>query len=230
MSAPPIFNQNIFDPSQLPPAPWPPLAASNNNSVLPVPGPQNVCHWQNCHQVFSTTPDLLAHIASDHLNAPAAMPLSGNQNMASTSMAPMQDFSAGTQVGQQPFDFSNLHLDNAGVDTLMSCLWDDCFPSGQTQEVSNNDMLAGNYHNDLNAQLNQNNQSNQVNNSHALLHQPMATNLDFAQASGSSQSNGHTHPHPHQHAHTHLSGEPFSPQTMLRHVLEEQSNDPTTCP
>ena len=217
MSAPPVFDQNIFDPSQLPPAPWPPLAAINHVSTMPAPSPQNVCHWQNCHQVFGTTPDLLAHIASDHLNAPAAMPLAANSNMASTSMAPLQDFSAGTQVGQQPFDFSNLHLDNAGVDTLMSCLWDDCFPSGQTQEVSNTDMFAGNYHNDLNAQLNQN---NQVNNSHTLLHQPMASNLNFGQAVVS-QSNGHNHSHPHPHAHTHLSGEPFSPQTMLRHVLEE---------
>ena len=222
MSAPPVFNQNIFDPSQLPPAPWPqPLATITNNPSLPVPGPQNVCHWQNCHQVFSTTPDLLAHIASDHLNASAAVPLSGNSvNMPPTSMPTLQNFPTGNAMNQQPFDFSNLHLDNAGVDTLMSCLWDDCFPAGnpsaQPQGIPDNSMFAANYSNGANAQINQN---NQINDSHALLHQPMANNLDLAQAPANTSFNGHVLPNP--HSHTHSSGEPFSPQTMLRHVLEE---------
>jgi hypothetical protein len=219
MSAPPVFNQNIFDPSQLPPAPWSqPLATTNhNNSILPVPAPQNVCHWQNCHQVFNTTRDILAHIASDHLNAPTAMPVGGNSaNMASGSMAPLQNTSSNTQMNQQPFDFSNLHLDNAGVDTLMSCLWDDCFPAGQAQDVN---MFSTNYQHDLNAQPNQNNQAGS---SQSMLpDQAMVNNFNFGQAPPNPPSSGHTHSHPHLHTHTHSSGEPFSPQTMLRHVLEE---------
>ena len=232
MSAPPVFQQNMFDPSQLPPAPWPqPHSATNNNSnnLLLPPGPQNVCHWQNCHQVFGTTPDLLAHIASDHLNAPTAMPFGGNlanmntSNSASTSMAPMQNFTGDNQMNQQPFDFSNLQLDNAGVDSLMSCLWDDCFPA--VQDNSSN-MFSGTFQNAIGNQISQ---SNQIASGPTMMQQAMGQNANFAEVPVNQQNAGigqalaqvHSHPLPHTHSHSHSTGEPFSPQTMLRHVLEE---------
>lgn len=33
------------------------------------PHPTHICHWLNCHMAFASMPDLLAHIASDHLGA-----------------------------------------------------------------------------------------------------------------------------------------------------------------
>jgi hypothetical protein len=49
-----------------------------------------------------------------------------------------------------------------------------------------------------------------------LLHQPMNADPSFGQMVATASSNqGHIH------SHTHSTGEPFSPQTMLRHVLEE---------
>jgi hypothetical protein len=237
MPALPVFQQNMFDPSQLPPAPWSqPLSATSNNHLnnpLPPPGPQNVCHWQNCHQVFGTTPDLLAHIASDHLNAPTAMPFGGDlanvntSTSASTSMAPMQNFTGDNQMSQQPFDFSNLQLDSAGVDTLMSCLWDDCFPAVQD---SSNNMFTPNYQHGMGNQMGQ---SSQAVTGPTMMQQAMGDNINFGQLPINPQSVGvdqgqppthlqpHQHPHPHPHSHSHSTGEPFSPQTMLRHVLEE---------
>jgi len=221
-----LLPQSMFDPSQLPPAPWPQaLTATNNhnlNHMAPMPVQQVVCHWQNCHQIFGTTNELLAHLASDHLHAPNALPLGGDNgsNMdSSMSMVPLQDFSGASQVNQQSFDFSNMQLDSAGVDSLMmACLWDNCFPPVQDQ--STNPFSVNN----------QNGQMHPTDPSHshamenrAVLQQP-TSGSDFAQFSSQAitvdQAQQVQAPS-HSHTHHHSTGEPFSPQTMLRHVLEE---------
>jgi hypothetical protein len=223
----------MFDPSQLPPAPWPqPIAATNTNisSMASTPLLQHVCHWQTCHLTFGTMQELLTHVASDHLYAPNALPLDGNNipDLAATmSMPSMQNVSTGNSVNlvnSQPFDFSNLQLDNAGVDSLMmSCLWDDCFPPAQDHSNNMFPMV------DQNTQ----GQSSQLVNNGAAMSQAVASGNSFAQQTNQVPNitqvpiyphphpHPHPHPQPHPHAHTHSTGEPFSPQTMLRHVLEE---------
>lgn len=215
----------MFDPSQLPPAPWPqPLAAtcsSNLNNVAPMPVQQVVCHWQNCHQIFGTTNELLAHLASDHLHAPNAVPLGTGpapELDAAMPMASVQDFSGANPVNQPPFDFSNLQLDSAGVDSLMmACLWDNCFPPVQDQS---NNPFSVNIHNVQQATAQTQSQLNGN-----LLGQPTTADGLGQASDGLFKADQAVHTHPHApsnpHTHNHSTGEPFSPQTMLRHVLEE---------
>lgn len=219
---------NNFDPTQLPPAPWPqPLSSSSTpgfgfgaishpistpNAVVP-----SVCHWQNCHQVFGTTPELLAHIAADHLNAPAVVPVpllatatSSNDQQYGGSMSGLLDTSS---LNTQPFDLSSLQFGGNGVDPLMSCLWDDCFPSNPDTSV-----------NTFNGVAQAIPTSGQTIDQSMVL--PVVDNAHLPHAIGE-QSHGHGHAHGHvhgqieAHGHTHSTGEPLSPQTMLRHVLEE---------
>jgi hypothetical protein len=233
--------QNIFDPSLLPPAPWPqPLSSSDtsacgnasfagNNQQTVVP---NVCHWQNCHQVFGTTPELLAHIAADHLNAPAVAPASmplptgnGNGNGDQSINTNMQSLLDTSSLNTQPFDLSNLQLGNNGLDPLMSCLWDDCFPSNPvpTNFPANPD-LTGNIFNNANQNVStaQNFTQQLVDPSQTAM--PNSAHLAHTtdqQMHGHGHAHGHVHGSSGGHTHSHPTGEPFSPQTMLRHVLEE---------
>ena len=238
---------NIFDPSQLPPAPWPqPLSSTdstgfahpevtshNQQQVMP-----NVCHWQNCHQVFGTTPELLAHIASDHLNAPSVAPApaqlatgngsgtgQGDQSL-STNTPDMLDTST---LNTQPFDLSNLQLGNNGLDPLMSCLWDDCFPSNTAIggfAPNTNTSMTSNAFNPSTNQAMATGQTVVQQNSNQQTALPDMNMAHLPQARDQQlHGHGHTHGHVHgsgqSHTHSHSSGEPFSPQTMLRHVLEE---------
>lgn len=231
-------NVNMFDPSQLPPAPWPSLQHHNNGNGVAPPQQQqqqqaqqaimpNVCHWQNCHQVFGTTPELLAHIASDHLNAPAVVPqpmvnTSTGENSGAMSMSgTMPNMLDTTSLNSQPFDLSNLQLNTNGVDPLLSCLWDDCFPT--VPDTSGGNMF------DMNAT------QPQVSSGQSLSHMALMSSVDNGNTTNNNNlstapvqdlhAHGHAHGHSHGtalgHSHTHSTGEPFSPQTMLRHVLEE---------
>lgn len=229
--APNFQASNMFDPSQLPPAPWPqPLSSTTNtpNGALnttpannnPPPVVPNVCHWQNCHQVFGTTPELLAHIAADHLNAPAvAAPPPANGPITDSNlinnMASILDTS---NTPAQSFDLSSLQLNSSGVDPLMSCLWDDCFPSNpdlSTMNTFTSDASQVHVMGSTQSMPSSSQPSTAVN-----ANGPMSHNVaDHLQVHV--PPHGHAQGQGHGHSHSHPTGEPFSPQTMLRHVLEE---------
>lgn len=236
----------MFDPSQLPPAPWPQPLTSTDTSAFgnanfgvnnPQPAVPNVCHWQNCHQVFGTTPELLAHIAADHLNAPSVAPVppplaTGNSNgngdqSLSSNMSNLLDTSS---LNTQSFDLSNLQLGNGsnGLDPLMSCLWDDCFPSntGMGNFTSNTDMTNGLFNNSVDHTMSTGQSGTQQMVNHqqtgfANLSETQLPQTNDQQIHGHGHAHGHVHGSASGHTHSHPTGEPFSPQTMLRHVLEE---------
>ena len=96
--------------------------------------PTHVCHWQNCHRVFASTPELLNHVASDHLGASAGV-MGSTITPASASVFPLAE----DQTFHPELTTANSSNDGSlsdpawinGVDPnhfLSSCLWDDCFP------------------------------------------------------------------------------------------------------
>lgn len=144
------------------PAAMTPASTMHSSPVLPT----HICHWQNCHRVFSSMPDLLGHVASDHLGAPgftAPPPVQQPQQLAIPTSTPIPDLDSLIFPSQT----------QAEADHLLSCLWDDCFP----------------------------------------LPECTAT---IPEACPTHQT----------HTHNTTTGEPFSPQTMLRHVLEEHLGVP----
>ncbi|WVQ77381.1 hypothetical protein IAR50_007066 [Cryptococcus sp. DSM 104548] len=181
-----------------------PIASASSTTEGPVP-PSHICHWGNCHLVFGSMPDLLAHVAADHLSAwnsaqrPDQLLLQAQQAQQQVqtshlqtvplpSPSPHQQYeqqSAQNDVLQQGYQRQLESLRTAPAiaqDPLLSCMWDDCFPVTDMP-----DSLTNIFHN-------------------------------------------HTHsPHPPpqaDHEHVHPNGEPFSPGTILRHVLEEHLGIP----
>lgn len=158
----------------------------------------HTCHWGNCHLVFGSMPDLLAHVAADHLNAAGTAHQSDQllQQAQSAQSAPLTmlterplpSISTNTTSLQNNLQTnSSLQAASFAVnDALLSCMWDDCFPVPEVPAASST--------------------------SHSMFHH---YNSDNSQAS-----------HNHQHDHTYAAGEPFSPGTMLRHVLEEHLGIP----
>ncbi|EIW66520.1 hypothetical protein TREMEDRAFT_72363 [Tremella mesenterica DSM 1558] len=144
----------------------------------------HTCHWQNCHQVFASMPDLLAHVASDHLGAPGFPPITP---IATAPVVCNQN---------QPVQLST----QSAEDQLLSCLWDDCFPvethpePAQSLPSSDIDMSGSKA------------LSTQIGLETGVYPQHMS--------------------HQNTHEHTNSNGEPFSPQTILRHVLEEHLGIP----
>nr|XP_019014737.1 uncharacterized protein I206_00823 [Kwoniella pini CBS 10737]OCF53518.1 hypothetical protein I206_00823 [Kwoniella pini CBS 10737] len=173
----------------------------------------HTCHWGNCHLVFKSMPDLLAHVAADHLSA-----WSSGSGPKSTDAAQNQQSTLSVPPPQQmpnamaPANFAStppLQMTNnvtSGItinstfptpqesetDRLLSCLWDDCFPM--------TDMPGS-----IGDTFSQHNPSQSLTQQIPHMH-------------------SHTHNQPHDH--TNASGEPFSPGTMLRHVLEEHLGVP----
>ena len=130
--------------------------------------PTHICHWQNCHRVFPSMPDLLVHVAFDHLGAPGfapAPPLPQQQAVIQSTQIPLYDPDLDSLIFPDQ--------SQAEADHLLSCLWDDCFPLPEcTAAVPE------------------------------------------------------TCPTHQTHTLSSATGEPFSPQTMLRHVLEEHLGVP----
>nr|XP_019049006.1 hypothetical protein I302_02786 [Kwoniella bestiolae CBS 10118]OCF27936.1 hypothetical protein I302_02786 [Kwoniella bestiolae CBS 10118] len=174
-------------------------------------GITHTCHWGNCHLIFKSMPDLLAHVAADHLSAwgagtgpkstepapptvpPPQMtnPIGPTSNFmsSSTSTPPMQLSNTGNMGLGSAFTTPQA----AETDQLLSCLWDDCFPMADMPSSA----VSGTFpHNPTQIQ------TQQIPHAHA------------------------QQPHNHPHEHTHPTGEPFSPGTMLRHVLEEHLGVP----
>lgn len=158
----------------------------------------HTCHWGNCHLVFGSMPDLLAHVAADHLNAAGTAHQSDQLLQQAQSSQPtpltmlteraLPSISTNTTSLQNNLQ-TNSSLQAASLavnDALLSCMWDDCFPVPEVPAASST--------------------------SHSMFHH---YNSDNSQAS-----------HNHQHDHTYAAGEPFSPGTMLRHVLEEHLGIP----
>ncbi|WWC86046.1 uncharacterized protein L201_000917 [Kwoniella dendrophila CBS 6074] len=206
-----------------PPPPDPLAALFGSLSAQPVepvmtagPGPDtsiegmtHTCHWGNCHLIFKSMPDLLAHVAADHLSAwgigsgpkstdpaqpmptvpPPQMPISSNHTSNFMSTPPLNLTNTGTMPVNSAFPTPQA----TETDQLLSCLWDDCFPIA-----------------DL----------------------PTSIGESFPQNNSALSHIQHIpHTHSHQahgpaHEHTTANGEPFSPGTMLRHVLEEHLGVP----
>ena len=170
--------------------------------------PNHVCHWQNCHRVFSSMPDLLGHVASDHLGAPGFLsdstpkmePMLPMQVQPLAMPDPMQAFttaatstippampslprlSASTINSMNAFSTGNSNpFDNLMGQELLSCLWDDCLPLPECTAPAPEAC-------------------------------PTHANMPAHPIGG--------------HTHNSITGEPFSPQTMLRHVLEEHLGVP----
>lgn len=156
--------------------------------------PTHICHWQNCHRIFNSMPDLLGHVASDHLGAPGFMTdtpksLEPIQPVLPPPMPislpdpvypifdPLSNMLNGTNTGAtNPF---------SGVpgQELLSCLWDDCLPLPECTAPAPEAC-------------------------------PTHANMPAHPIGGGT------------HSHNTATGEPFSPQTMLRHVLEEHLGVP----
>ncbi|KIR96318.1 specific RNA polymerase II transcription factor [Cryptococcus deuterogattii 2001/935-1] len=158
----------------------------------------HTCHWGNCHLVFGSMPDLLAHVAADHLNA-AGTAHQSDQLLQQPNPAQPTPLTMLTQRVLPSISTSSTGLQNnlqinsslqvtslAVNDALLSCMWDDCFPVPDVPAASST--------------------------SHNMFHQ---YNSESSQAA-----------HNQQHDHTNAAGEPFSPGTMLRHVLEEHLGIP----
>ncbi|WWC58342.1 uncharacterized protein I303_100882 [Kwoniella dejecticola CBS 10117] len=213
-----------------PPAPDPLAAIFGSMMAQPIePSPStggpssaietisHTCHWGNCHLVFKSMPDLLAHVAADHLSAwgagsgPKSTDPAQTQIMTPTVPQPQQMPSSMAQTSfaaTPPLQLASNVPNGLGInsafptpqgtetDQLLSCLWDDCFPMTDMPSAMGETFP----------------QSDNTNT------QPLAQQIPHAHS--------HAHPHPHAHDHTTATGEPFSPGTMLRHVLEEHLGVP----
>ncbi|OCF59383.1 hypothetical protein L486_02048 [Kwoniella mangroviensis CBS 10435] len=191
-----------------------PIEPSNTNDSGPsseMEGITHTCHWGNCHLIFKSMPDLLAHVAADHLSAwgsgtgakstDPAPPTAPPPQMTNVIGATSNFMSTSTSTPpMQLANTSNTGLNSAfttpqatETDQLLSCLWDDCFPVADMPSSS----VSGTFPQDA-TQI----QTQQIPHTH--VHQA----------------------HSHSHEHAHPTGEPFSPGTMLRHVLEEHLGVP----
>ena len=165
-----------------------------NDAVLAT----HVCHWQNCHRIFASMPDLLGHVAADHLGAAgftsSSTPTPPVTTVPTTQLQSVTNgnitFNVSGFGGNNTFPSDPLAaltgpsnpFNSDANQEILSCLWDDCFPL------------------------------------------PECT----APAPESCPTHSHMPAHPNISSYTPnlASGEPFSPQTMLRHVLEEHLGVP----
>lgn len=144
-------------------------------------------------------PILLAHIASDHLSGPgydvpaAPAPLPPQPAPAAPEAPSMETFNILPSSTPQ-----NAIAAAQSQHDVFSCLWDDCFPFGVGVDASSVTPSSVPAHN----------------------HAPTPTHAEHSHAHN--HANGHTHANGHSHAngHPHNHGE-LSPQTMLRHLLED---------
>jgi len=167
------------------------------------PLPTHICHWQNCHRTFHSMPDLLGHVAADHLGAPGftAPPPTPIAPPISTFSTPSIDLITSGNISTQPLPINPVYTPTE-ADHLLSCLWDDCFPLPECTAPIPESCPT---------------------HSHMPAHPITSHSQNLSQTHTQSVSvDSNIGPH------THLtgSGEPFSPQTMLRHVLEEHLGVP----
>jgi hypothetical protein len=181
-----LFNHH----AQLPQTMIPGFAGIQQPLVSPIV-PTHICHWKNCHLTFHSMPDLLGHVASDHLGAPGfTAPQPAPVLPVLPAVIPTPEFTSTGSMSQVLVPPNTMYTP-AEADQLLSCLWDDCFPLPECTAPAPETCPT---------------------HSHMPTH-PMAAS--------------HTH-NPLLEPLTHVtgSGEPFSPQTMLRHVLEEHLGVP----
>ncbi|KAL7423341.1 zinc-finger protein [Cryptotrichosporon argae] len=225
-----------------------PAAPSTAGPPVLAQGTQHVCHWSNCHLAFGSMPDLLAHVAADHLGALPAAPAPALAPIvpahARVAALPLTDIAMGDAAAASfeptpaavspPFapdatqppiwlaalapvqggtDISFLDAilapsaqqpgHSAETDALVSCLWDDCLPLFSPAGA---DPAA----------------------LHAYTSSSLLTPPQDVAAAHAAHMHGQA-PHSQAHTHTHAhqaTGEALSPQTMLRHVLEEHLGVP----
>ncbi|ORX35293.1 hypothetical protein BD324DRAFT_652428 [Kockovaella imperatae] len=236
--------------------PEPAVSGSSPAVVIPT----HVCHWQNCHRVFDSMPDLLSHVASDHLGASdfansalAVAPISSSS--VQTSQKPNLSLSAGVGVDigavstvttavpvsseSGPFALPSTSRRPSDIDApssglpkpstnpfsgdptteLLSCLWDDCFPLSECTAAAPE---ACPTHAHMPAHPNVSHGSVP---SHMAAHQLSSVSQPSSTFSTPGQVStatlGSAGPTPHAHVE-----QPWSPQTMLRHVLEEHLGVP----
>lgn len=208
--------------------------------------PTHVCHWQNCHLTFSSMPDLLAHVAADHLGAPGFGPSNPLPNQQSIGMDQLQtQFSSGSgmqsmqiqqqldQPSQQQLLTQSLQFDPTSSSS--SSMLPSLPMAGTTTSTPSTSSLP-----DLSA-LGFHPSQSQAEQDRLLSCLwdscfPLPTECSADQPSHCPPHVNIPSPgdctvsHPHSHTHTHLDAngahQPFSPQTMLRHVLEEHLGVP----
>jgi hypothetical protein len=195
-------------------------------------------------------PDLLSHVATDHLGA-AGFPQAESQpavpvprtSVIDTSGPTLAELNASLQATlSSPNNNANVGSSGMNVATMFNQM------NGMTGSVGNSPLVASN------SSTGQQSMTSDVNNGHDLLgmttQQQQQAATDAANQALLSclwddcfpmpectapvpqdcptHSNMPAHPNLPSHAHTHnsITGEPFSPQTMLRHVLEEHLGVP----
>jgi hypothetical protein len=181
--------------------------------------PTHICHWQNCHRVFNSMPDLLGHVAADHLGAP------GFLNEADKPLEPIepppQQIVPPAQAQPQPLLLSDSMVQAFTAGALSQ---QPMASSSNTTSIDHdNDPLASM----LSGQQNPFGQDP----GQELLSCLWDDCLPLPECTAPAPEECPTHSqmpaHPiGGHSHTNASGEPFSPQTMLRHVLEEHLGVP----
>lgn len=210
----------------------------NKQGVAPSSG--HVCHWQNCHRTFDSMGSLLGHLATDHLSKP---PPAIHHNTPASNLTVTPQGSAQNTPAPQPVVPPQQHqrapaplaqqLQQPNGRPL-PCLWDDCFPFGQLNgnaaAVGQSPSSAGG------GGMAQSQQPltmlpQQLPSGGARLPCLWDDCFPFGQlssneaAAGMNQSGQQAFAQP--HSHTHADGSPLSPQTMLRHLLEEHLGVPT---
>ena len=192
--------------------------------------PTHVCHWQNCHRVFTSMPDLLGHVAADHLGAPGFMsePPKQAETVQLQQMPSIQQVQQVQQVQQAPQQPTQMLLPDPMMQAFNSTFGNNSIGvnatnNGMNNSFTQNDPLA----NILSGQ--QNPLSNDP--GQELLSCLWDDCLPLPECTAPEPEACPTHAHMPAHpigGHSHVSatGEPFSPQTMLRHVLEEHLGVP----
>ncbi|RSH94820.1 zinc-finger protein [Saitozyma podzolica] len=204
-------------------ASWPGTAPT----APPAPIPSHVCHWQNCHLVFHTMPDLLAHVAADHLGAtgfasaaptqqvyqpPAQVPMFSQQTVSGfESLLPLQtqtqaQLQTQTQTQTQPQTHTPVQSQTQTPVSVPSAGMQ--FPNlglGLGLGFDQNQLLSCLWDD--------------------CLPLPMECSAEPNEPCPH-PTQAHQHVPIDPHAHSHTPSEPFSPQTMLRHVLQEHLGVP----
>ena len=201
--------------------------ASITSSMIPT----HVCHWQNCHQVFTSMPDLLGHVATDHLGAPGFLNDQSTQDHQSQQQQQIQQHQQQKQQQQQDQQRQQLQQQQrqqqqqailqsmapAQPTTMMPGTMQTFNPmSGSVSDPLANAFAPNPFENLAGQEL-----------LNCLWDDCLPLPECTAPAPEACPTHSHMPAHPiGGHPHTSATGEPFSPQTMLRHVLEEHLGVP----
>lgn len=227
---------------------------TSSMASAPLQLPIHVCHWQNCHLTFSSMPDLLGHVAADHLGASGFAPSNPIPPTFPTTFLPPPAMSNRiTQLNQQSLQSQSRHqqlqnLSNPPQSHIpyslnTSASSSSGFPTMPTSAASTPSTTSlpslsalGITQQPSPSQIQAQAEQDRL---LSCLWDDCFPLPNECSAEEPNQCPPHTHipapsdctvSHPHSHTHSHLPAGggalPFSPQTMLRHVLEEHLGVP----